>query len=62
MAAKPIDQAEKIVELLQHLLAIELWRSGLSQQQIRARLGISIGAVNKLLKGVKRGIRQEQDE
>lgn len=61
MAAKPIDQDGKIVELLQHLLAIELWRSGLSQQQIRARLGISIGAVNSMLKGVKRGIRQEQD-
>lgn len=62
MATKKIDQAEKIVELLQHLLVIELWRSGLSQQQIRARLGISINAVNNILKGVKRGIKQEQDE
>lgn len=62
MSAKQIDQAEKIVELLQYLLVIELWRSGLSQQQIRAQLGISINAVNNMLKGVKRGIKQDQDE
>jgi transposase len=60
--AKQIDQDEKILQLLQHLLVIELWRGGLSQHQIRARLGISIGTVNNMLKGVKRGIRQEQDE
>jgi transposase len=46
-------------ELLRHLLAIELWRGGLSQDQIRKRLGISINTVNEMLKGVSRSIRQE---
>ena len=50
---------EQTVELLRHLLAIELWRSGLSQDQIRKRLGISMNNVNAMLKGVSRGIRQE---
>jgi predicted transcriptional regulator len=50
---------EQTVELLRHLLAIELWRGGLSQEQIRKRLGISMNAVNAMLKGVSRGIRQE---
>ncbi len=47
------------IELLRHLLAIELWRGGLSQDQIRKRLGISINTVNEMLKGVSRTIRQE---
>ena len=40
--------------LLQNLLAIELWRGGLSQKEIGKRLGIATGAVNKMLKGVNR--------
>lgn len=40
--------------LLRHLLAIELWRGGLSQAQIRTRLGLSMGTVNQMLKGVDR--------
>jgi predicted transcriptional regulator len=50
------------IELLRHLLAIELWRGGLSQQQIRKRLGISINAVNAMLKGVSRTITHESSE
>jgi transposase len=50
------DQTE---ELLRHLLAIELWRSGLSQEQIRKRLGISINTVNEMLKGVNRTVKHE---
>jgi len=53
---------EQTVELLRHLLAIELWRGGLSQDQIRKRLGISMNAVNAILKGVSRGIRQATPE
>jgi transposase len=45
-------------DLLRHLLAIELWRGGLSQDQIRIRLGVSINAVNAMLKGVSRCVRQ----
>ena len=54
MTPKRLTIDEKVVSLLQHLLVIELWRGGLSQAEIRARLGISIGTVNKMLKGVER--------
>jgi len=40
--------------LLQNLLAIELWRGGLSQKEIGKRLGVATGSVNKMLKGVNR--------
>lgn len=56
MSVKRITTEERIVALLQHLLVIELWRGGLSQTEIRARLGISINAVNSMLKGVARSI------
>jgi DNA-binding MarR family transcriptional regulator len=47
---------EEIIGLLQHLLVIELWRGGLSQTEIRARLGLSTTTVNAMLKGVSKGI------
>lgn len=50
------DDLKMIAQLLQNLLAIELWRGGLSQTEIRERLGVGIGTVNKMLKGVSRGI------
>lgn len=51
--------ADTSEELLRQLLAIELWRGGLSQDQIRRRLGVSPNTVNAMLKGVSRSIRQE---
>ena len=51
-----VDSNEPIITLLQHLLAIELWRSGLSQNEIRGRLGLSTTTVNAMLKGVSREI------
>lgn len=48
------DELSKVAQLLQYLLAIELWRGGLSQKEIKDKLGISINAVNDMLKGVKR--------
>lgn len=48
---------DEIVALLQQLLAIELWRAGLPQSEIRKRLGISINVVNEMLKGVSRELR-----
>jgi Trp operon repressor len=50
------DTNEEIIGLLQHLLAIELWRGELSQSEIRVRLGVSINAANAMLKGVSREI------
>jgi len=49
-------QDDETVMLLKQLLAIELWRAGLSQSAIRARLGISNNAVNDMLKGVSREV------
>lgn len=53
------EESDEVRELLRHLLAIELWRGGLSQNQIQKRLGISINTVNEMLKGVSRTIKQE---
>jgi predicted transcriptional regulator len=49
-------QDDETVMLLKHLLAIELWRAGLSQSEIRTRLGIGMNAVNEMLKGVSRHV------
>jgi hypothetical protein len=49
-------QEDDAVMLLKQLLAIELWRAGLSQAEIRVRRGIGMNAVNEILKGVSRRI------
>ena len=53
---EPINDSKIIVQLLQNLLAIELWRGGLSQAEIRKRLGVAKGSVNKMLKGVNKEV------
>lgn len=53
---KSDDDLKMIAQLLQNLLAIELWRGGLSQAAIRERLGVGIGTVNKMLKGVSKEV------
>lgn len=45
-----------LFQVLQTLLAIELWRGGLSQAEIGKRLGVATATVNKMLKGVTREI------
>ncbi len=52
MPKKQESNEEKILALLQNLLAVELWRGGLSQQEIAKRLGVAKGTVNKMLKRV----------
>lgn len=54
MAKKTQSAAEQTVSLLKSLLAVELWRGGLSQSEIGKRLGVATGSVNKMLKGVRR--------
>jgi hypothetical protein len=49
-------QDDEAVMLLKQLLAIELWRAGLSQSAIRKRLGLNMNVVNEMLKGVSREI------
>jgi len=56
MATRASDSAEDTSMLLKHLLAIELWRAGLSQLEIRKRLGLNMNAVNRMLKGVSRHV------
>jgi hypothetical protein len=50
------DDLSTIAQLIRHLLAIELWRGGLSQAEIGKRLGVATGSVSKMLKGVSRAI------
>lgn len=55
--AKATSPQDETVTLLKHLVAIELWRGGLSQAEIRSRLGTDINTISKMLKGVSREIR-----
>jgi predicted transcriptional regulator len=48
--------SDEVTTLLRQLVAIEPWRSGLSQTQILARLGIGMTAVSQMRKGVEREI------
>ena len=50
------NEPDEAVLLLRHLLAIELWRAGLSLEEIRARLGVGKSVVNAMLKGVSREV------
>jgi transposase len=52
--SKALIDSNDQVQLLRYLLVLELWRGGLSQSEIRARLGLSMNVVNALLKGVDR--------
>lgn len=47
-----IDKSSQMVGLLQQLVAIELLKGGVSQDEIRKRLGIAKGSVTKILKGM----------
>ena len=49
-----VDDVKTISKFLQNLLAIELWRGGLSQAEIGKRVGVATGTVNKMLKGVSK--------
>jgi transposase len=51
---KKQEESNIEVQLLQNLLAVELWRGGLSQEEIAKRLGIAKGTVNEMLKGVSK--------
>jgi len=55
--AKPTSPQDETVSLLKHLVAVELWRGGLSQAEIRSRLGTDINTISKMLKGVSRDVR-----
>lgn len=50
------EELKEIKQLLQQLVALELWRNGASQAEIGKLLGAAAGSVNKMLKGVRREI------
>lgn len=54
--SKNQDDSNKEIWLLQNLLAIELWRGGLSQAEIGKRIGIATVSINNMLKGVNKEI------
>lgn len=43
----------RISDLLEQLVAIQMYRGGATQPEIAANLNMSVGKVNKLVKGVK---------
>ena len=55
------EECKTEVWLLQRLLAIELWRGGLSQGEIAKRLSMGTIAVNEILKGVNRAVPTTTD-
>jgi DNA-binding MarR family transcriptional regulator len=48
------QKLDKIIELLQHLLALELARSGATQQAIGKHIHVAKATVVKMLKGIQR--------
>jgi DNA-binding transcriptional regulator LsrR (DeoR family) len=53
-AQHPLDaMLQKIAGLLEQLIAVEMYRGGATQTDISASLSMSVGKVNKLVKGVK---------
>jgi len=56
MPSKEPADTEQIILLLKQLLALELWRAGLSQSEIRKRVGLGMTSLSGILKGVSKGI------
>ena len=49
------EKLDKAIELLKHLLALELVREGVSRQAIAKHTGLATATVVRMLKGVKNG-------
>jgi DNA-binding IclR family transcriptional regulator len=47
------EKLDKAIELLKHLLAVELAREGVSRQAIAKHTGLATATVVRMLKGVK---------
>ncbi len=53
-AANPLEsKVERLAGLIEHLIAVEMYRGGAGQKEIATSLGMSVGKVNGLVKGVK---------
>lgn len=52
--AHPLDaKLQRVADLLEHLIAVQMYRGGAGQREIAASLDMSIGKVNGLVKGVE---------
>lgn len=60
--AQQTSESDEVVLLLKQLLAVELWRGGLSQAEIRKRLGLGMATVTSLLKGVSRDLNTRLED
>lgn len=49
-----VDKVVNVEKILQHILAVELYKLDVTQEQIAKHLKMSKGSVNNLLKGVKK--------
>jgi len=47
------SKIQKVADLLEHMLAVQMYTSGATQPDIAKNLGMSVGKVNGLVKGVK---------
>jgi len=61
MDESSIKKLESIDGLLKHILAIQLYQAGVSQQLIAKHLKIAKARANELLKGVEKGYRQNEN-
>jgi len=48
------EKLDKAINLLKHLLAVELAREGVSRQVIAKHIGVATATVGTMLKGVKK--------
>ena len=49
------QKLDTLIELIRHLLAIELARSGVSRSEIAKRLHVATATVVEMLRGVEKG-------
>ena len=47
------SKLQKVVDLLEQLVAVQMYTGGATQPEIATNLGMAVGKVNKLIKGVK---------
>ena len=52
--SKAVIDADNQTQLLKYLLAVELWKAGLSQSEIKSRLGMDSNLISGMLKGLVR--------
>lgn len=47
------SKLQRVADLLEQLIAVEMYRGGATQHKIGTSLGMALGKVNRLVKGIK---------